>query len=80
VSEREPRTRSTGYTTGEAKCLVAGLVGWDDPTEIRAFVVLAIDQHGKAGLGGTPNITPEQIPDLFRRAAKAYADDLAKDE
>jgi hypothetical protein len=82
VSDRDPRLdriRETGYTTGEAKSLIAGLVGWD-AAEIRGFVILAIDHQGRAGLGGSPNITPAQIPALFQRAARAYAADLAKDE
>lgn len=69
----------TGYTMGEAKVMIAGLIGWE-PEEIRGFVVLAIDHQGKAGLGASPNITAAQVPDLLARAARGFADDLARDE
>lgn len=82
MSDQDPRLdrmRETGYTMGEAKALIAGLVGWE-PGEIRGFVILAIDHQGKAGLGASQNITAAQVPGVLARAARAYANDLARDE
>ena len=61
-------TQSTGYSMREARALIGPLVGW--PIEdVHRFVIITLDQEGRAGFGASPGISPEQVPVLLRRMA-----------
>ena len=62
------KTAETGYSFGEARVLIAPLVGW--PAEdVCHFVIVALDKDKKAGFGASPSIKPEQVPAILRAMA-----------
>ena len=60
--------QESGHTFGEAKPLIAALVGWP-PEDLARFVVVTVDRQGRAGFGASPGIKPQEVPGLLRRMA-----------
>lgn len=60
----------TGYTMGEAITMIAPLVGMD-PAELRACLIIGITATGRAGIGGSPNLSDQNTLRVLESLAKS---------